>query len=528
MARILGTIQSQGRVLSDNRPLSEKVWADISSPSKTSTRVTSSTLPEEKNYFERVGSSYAEGAKNIQEGITKSAEQVATGAEKVVTEPNIRGKLAGALDVIGGFGRSALRTVGEVAKQAFSPITELISPILNPIIEKTVESSTTIQDAIKKVSELSAQYPEYAKDISNIVDIATIGLGSAAEKPVIETTGKLAGKAATALEDGVVAQKNKFAQELISPQITKAVKESQVSRTTEKGVGVLKRSVIEPTTQEKTIAKYVAEIPDVKPTNTFQRNYNVISDYNTKEAQNLAKKIQENNFLVPRKETLAKLNVAADTLSKSPLIVGDAQKTASRLIEGAKKFISENEGTGSGVLKARKQYDEWVLSQKPKAFDATAENAFTLANREIRKTMNDMLDSKAPDLEIKESLKKQSALYSALENITPKAAEEANTAIGRFFQRAKAVIGTRNETFNTAAAALGLGGIAAGSIAFAAPAAAVGVPALFIYQGGKLLLRPEVRSALAKALREVERVGVGSKSIPIAEINKIKKLIANE
>ena len=501
-----------------NQPLSQQIWNGI--VNQTSTPAVSQQ--ETPGYFSRLGTAYTEGAKNIQEGLQQSAEQIVSGAEKASTSP-----IRGALESLGGIARAGLRTVGQVAQTAFSPITEALAPVVEPLIKKGIESSPLLQSSVQKVSELANKYPEYAKDIQNIIDIATLGVGSAAEKPAIEATGKVAGKAATALEESAIAQKNKFAQELIKPIETKTVKEAQVARTTETGKGIFKKSIIEPTTQEKNMIKYVSEIPEVSPTKTFQQNYNIISDYNIKEAQSLAQKIEQNPFLVPRKETISKLNVAAESLSKSPLIVGDAEKTANRLIEGAKKFVNENEGTGAGILKARKEYDQWVLSQKPKAFDATAENAFTLANREIRNTFNTILDSKAPNLEIKQSLQKQSALFNALDSITPKAAEEANTAIGRFLQNAGKILGTKNKAVQIAAATAGIGGL--GAAATFAPAVAIaGVPTILLYQGGKLLLKPEVRLAVAKVLREIESLSKGAEVIPSAEINKIKELLKDE
>ena len=173
---------------------------------------------------------------------------------------------------------------------------------------------------------------------------------------------------------------------------------------------------------------------------------------------------------------------------------------AGRLIEGAKKIIEKNEGKGSGLLKARKEYDAWVLSQKPKAFDATAENAFTVANNTVRDTLNTILDDNATNLGIKDSLRKQFNLYKAMENIAPKAAEEANTPITRAMQRIGQTLGTKNKIVQAIAAAVGIGGL--GAAATFAPAAAVlGGVGYVIYSGGKLILNPQVRILFGRLLQ---------------------------
>ena len=119
-----------------------------------------------------------------------------------------------------------------------------------------------------------------------------------------------------------------------------------------------------------------------------QKNYNLIQTYNLNQAKQLTADVAKYDFIIPKKEVIAKLNQAAEELKKSPLVVGDAQKTANRLIEGAKKIINENSGKGSGLLQARKDFDIWVKKQKPKVFDATSENAFTIANDTVRTTLN--------------------------------------------------------------------------------------------------------------------------------------------
>ena len=444
-----------------------------------------------------------------------------------------------------GLGSTVLQSVGTGAGFLGDIVMRGISSLAPDFIEKpvvkgvekgigAVASTEPAQQVIQKLSSWAEQHPEAAKNLEATLNIAALypggkgaQLGGKATKVGVELAGDVAGKTAQVLEESALASKNKFAEKLVSPIVTKAVKESQVARTSEKGVGIFKRSVIEPTTQEKNMAKYVAEIPNVKESNTLQQNFNIIRDYNVKEAEALTKKIAENDFIISKKEIISNLNKAAERLSASPTIVGDAEKTANKLIEGAKKFIEQNEGKASGILKARKDYDNWVLSQKPKAFDAASENAFTLANREIRTALNDLLDAKAPNLDVKASLKKQSTLYSALDNIGVKAAEEANTAFGRFLQSVGSVLGTKNKAVQILAATVGIGGLGAAST-FAPVAAGVLVPSILIYKGGQLLLKPEVKNALAKVLREIERLSTQKGFIPPQDLDKIKALLKDE
>lgn len=446
------------------------------------------------NYLERVAQQWIKAGQDIISGIQSGASQIERGTEKNKTG------FGGTLDILGGTIRSGLRTVGGVAGAAFAPITE--APGIKQGLEKVGEGIANIPgvDVLsQKLSELSQKYPEASKDIEDIINISILGGGKTIEKPI----GVGLEKAGVSLEKGgleaVDVAKNKFALDLVKPVETKATKIAQVGRTTE-SKGLFAKDIVTPTKFEEAMANQVAKIPGIKEGNTFQKNYNIIRDFNVNQAKQLESDIAKYDFSIPKSETISRLEVAANELKNSPLIVGDAEKTANKLIEGAKKIINENNETGSGLLKARKDYDNWVLGQKPKAFDAKSENAFTLANDTVRKTLNDLLDEKAVNLGVKDSLRQQSLLYRTMNTVGQKAAEEANTTLGRTLQRVGKVLGTKNKIVQGLAAAAGIGGL--GAAATFAPAVAVlGGAGLIAYQAGKFVLKPELRIAIGRMLQ---------------------------
>lgn len=449
------------------------------------------TLPK-RGYLSSVFEEYKEAGEDIKSGIEESAKQIERGSRT--------GGVRGGLESAHGVLRGGLRTVGGVAGAAFAPITE--APVIKPALEfvgSKVAEIPGVSDIAKRAEELSIKYPEYAKDIKNIIDISILGTGKTVEKPV----GTALERAGTAVEktgaETIKKSKSQFSQELVKPISTKKVKLAEVSRTTETG-GLFKKDIVTPTKTEMFIAAEVAKIPGISVKNTFQKNYNIIRDYNLKMAKELKSKVASNNFIIPKKEIKSKLRIASEELKNNPLIVGNAEKTAQKLIDGANRIIDRNAGTGSGILKARKEYDAWVLTQKPKAFDATAENAFTTANNTIRRTFNTILDEKAVNVGVKDSLKKQSSLYTAIENIAPKAALEANTVFGRTLQSVGKILGTKNKIVQGIAAAAGIGGL--GAAATFAPAAAIlGGAGFFVIKAGKFVLKPEIKILVGKLLK---------------------------
>lgn len=471
--------------------------------------------PPPPNYLQRVGADFSQAGQDVVSGIQKGADQFSAGMQQA-SSPNLGEAALGEAKAVGGLLRGGLRTVGGVAEAAFAPITEA------PIVKQGLEAAGNLISKIpgvsavaQKAGEFSQAHPEAAKDIKNVFDIGTLGIGSGAAKPIssaLESAGAAAVRSGAAAVD---ANAFKFAQELIKPTETAAVKLDQVGRTVEKGslLNPFKRDIVTPTSGEVDSAKEVAQIPGISPANTFQKNFNLIRDYNVKQAQQLESDVAQYDFVIPKREVNSKLDRAVAELKDSPLIVGDAEKMANKLIEGAKKFIAKNEGKGSGLLKARKEYDQWVLSQKPKAFDAKAENAFTIANTAVRNVLNTTLDENAINLGVKDSRKKQSALYRAMDNVAPKAAQEANTIFGRTLQRIGNMLGTRNQLVQTLAAATGIGVFGAAA-AYALPLTIASTAGFLVYRGGKLLMKPGVRTAIGNLLQKSgDLISVADKAI---------------
>ena len=459
-------------------------------------------------YFSRLGADYIGAAQSILSDIQRPAQLVEEGASP--------------LKVGTAVAEAGLRTVGKVAETAFAPIVE--APGIKQGVEAIGNLVTKIPGMdflLNKVNDFSQQHPDLAKDFKSVIDTAILFGGSGVSKQTGTTLKKTGLEVEARGLRGVAAAKSSFAEELVSPIPTKTIKIEQVARTTEAG-GFFKKDIVTPTTLEKRAAEEVAKVPGVSQSNTFQKNFNLVRDYNIGQAKKLEADVAKHDFVIPKRVTLSKIRVAAEELKNNPLIVGDAEKTAQRLIAGAEKFVNENKGMGSGILKARKEYDAWVLSQKPKVFDATSDNAFTVANRSVRNTLNDVLDEGAVNLGVKDSLRRQSSLFNAMENVAEKAALEANTPLLRAFDKIGKILGVKSRLVQAVATAVGIGGL--GAAATFAPAVAVlGGVGFIIYQGGRLIMRPEVRIAFGRLLQEAGHLlGAEEKKIIQEALNTYK------
>lgn len=128
----------------------------------------------EKGYFSRVGEQYSKAGKDI---ITATKQ----GGEKAFEQSN-KGDVLGAT---GSYLRTGLRTAGAVAGAAFAPILEApgIKQATEYLVGKAV-NAPGIKDVITSAVELANKYPNQAKDIQNIIDIAALGYAPKASNAI--------------------------------------------------------------------------------------------------------------------------------------------------------------------------------------------------------------------------------------------------------------------------------------------------------------------------------------------------------
>ena len=199
-------------------------------------------------------------------------------------------------------------------------------------------------------------------------------------------------------------------------------------------------------------------------------------------------------------------------ISENPVIVGDAQRVAERVAKKAKELMSQNPSTAQGLLESRKQLDSWIRLQKgQKAFDPAMENALSVSVRTVRQTMNDTIGKAVPSVAVKNELRKQSLLYDALDNIAPKAAAEANTAIARAWQNAVKVLPFRGVANHELALLFGVGGL--GAAAMFAPYVSGLLGVTLVGMGiKKAVMSANTRKGLGLLLKSVDRAVLTSKN----------------
>lgn len=134
------------------------------------------------SYFKNVMQDYSNAGNRIVQGVKDSADTISKGFS-TIGQGNIK---QGVTDIVKGEARAGLRTVGSVAGAAFAPINEIpgiksITEGIGNAVAPAIQSDT-MHPIVSKLQELTQKYPEATKDITDIVNIATLGLGGEGEK----------------------------------------------------------------------------------------------------------------------------------------------------------------------------------------------------------------------------------------------------------------------------------------------------------------------------------------------------------
>ncbi len=352
--------------------------------------------------------------------------------------------------------------------------------------------------ATEKWDEFEAESPRQARNVRAGTNIAlALVPGPKAKLNPTGVTAKVGEKIIASGEKSAAKTRTKFVNDLVTPKQTPKTRLDQVGRTDVKG-SFRQKSVVELSTQQKASAAVIEKIPTVAKKKTVQGNFNAVSDEVTRLAKGLESNLKAGGGTYKFEELNQIIKGVAERVAKEPELVGDAAKSASRVMDAAFEFMVAEERTLVGILKARKKFDAWVLERKPTIFDANA-SAMKTAVTAVRNEMNGFIISRAGNVSVRKSLDKQFSLLQAMDDIAVKAADEPMTLVGRIIHNAIRVIPIRNELVAAMGLAAGVGGLGAASMILPVIQKA-GIALGIVYFGKKAIMAPVTRRALGELI----------------------------
>jgi hypothetical protein len=127
--------------------------------------------------------------------------------------------------------------------------------------------------------------------------------------------------------------------------------------------------------------------------------------------------------------------------------------------------VQKNGGKISNILDARKEFDALVEKQFPNLYDS-ASKPMRSAISAMRGVLNDLVEKNLPSVGYKSSLRAQSGLLTAIDNMAEKAASGGSKEIGEVGAKTKAVINTA-KTIGKFAAGFGVAMAGSDALGFA-------------------------------------------------------------
>lgn len=220
--------------------------------------------------------------------------------------------------------------------------------------------------------------------------------------------------------------------EITMPELSKAEKATAIAQGRGSEQGALKLANISANNRDIEVAQTVKNI--INPTEGYIPNIQKIRSEISNEADAVIQSLKNNDAIFNKNQLRVKIKMGDKPLS---LQADDKLNKMYDLAENKfMDFVEKNPKNLSGLLQARKQFDSWVDKEVPKIWEDTTSKPLHNALRQMRSNANDFIAEKLPaGNQFKESLKRQSLMYDAIDNMSDKAAKEIGTNAPQRFMK---------------------------------------------------------------------------------------------
>ncbi len=355
--------------------------------------------------------------------------------------------------------------------------------LANPVAQKGLEAA---KSGLETYNAWAKENPDWAESLEDIVSITPLAR-AANFRPRGETYIRKLNKEGD-------SNKKRRVFDMLRP----VNKDLSKDKYFENDKGVI---IWDPSTWTREIIDETTKVEGVSPNRSFVHNINALEAAVDAERKSLDARIAKSEKPINLQSVKTGLANKVNNLESETLLVGDALTTGMRVYKRAAQLLDESDGTALGVLNARRKLDEWVRGQS-NVYDAAKESATSIALKDIRGYLNDVVSDNVKSARVKQSLTKQHKLLTATDMLLEKAAREADTRFGRLIQKIENETTLKLPTTPLAqAATIGAAGTAVGMGGGAGLAVAGGLGAVLAgYKGGKWLFSPDGKRWLANAM----------------------------
>ena len=325
------------------------------------------------------------------------------------------------------------------------------------------------------------------------------------EIPLVKTTVPSITDAQRNRKSAIKEQKQRTLEDLVLPGMDKA----KVERSTQKGI--FKETVVTLNKNEQAILNEVRKVKGVSASKSAQTNSGLLVKETNRLGDNLDKVLKNSNVIIPPSTVNKTIDDAIEALlnpQTGNIYLKNNQSVAAMIGDfatQAKEIFSRFPSTPSGLLAARKEFDNVVRAQLgDKAFDANNITAMNEAMRIVRSSVNGLINTNVPSAFVQKNLTRQARLFSARDVVSVKAIDEAKKFTGRLFQNISRFAGLNMNLRRNLAIIAGTSVFAVSGGLMAGAAGALG-----LFMAGNIAIRgtmsPKVHSAFLGLLKETNK-----------------------
>lgn len=230
-----------------------------------------------------------------------------------------------------------------------------------------------------------------------------------------------------AAKDAIADRTTNFLQDLTTPRAVGGVRQDLAANSTEEGM--LNTATPQPTNYQQQVMKTVGDT-GVRPGASNLANRQTVEGALADEATNLRQNIAGSKVIYTPQDMATRIQAATQAaLQDDPLLVGDGERYLAIAANKLNGLVKANPGTPEGLLDARQQFDQWASS---KSGFGDKDTAFRTAVSTVRGAANQYLGDMVPTAAVKDSLTKQSHMYTAIDALNSKIAYDPPNSISRF------------------------------------------------------------------------------------------------
>lgn len=356
---------------------------------------------------------------------------------------------------------------GDVVGTAFEPVGALLSPVVQKVIEKTWQTQNV--DEVGKWWEWVRQSnPNFADAIEGSLNVASLlptpkigWIVKQGTKDTVSAISKVAPKAIDMVTPDLWKMSKKLisssdeafrkqAEDIAVPKLSEMWfrdKQKVAGDVVETKPWFFKKEELVRSPQEALAIEEVSRMlkeGKIKKWGTELQKSVAINDEITGLAEALKWRLDNtpNPVNIPKQEVESFISDLAKNVKKNPIMVGDMQESAFKIIQNIKDKLTKDSYTPAELLEIRKQLDSDIQAFKwETVFDPKIENAFSSTLREFRQWINNKVAELVPDADVRSFLDRQSALYNAKDNVDLRWAKQSNSMIGRVLTKVQSATG---------------------------------------------------------------------------------------